>query len=161
MTSEQPLEGGGFYVRDGFSLEDATALVETAEYVFYSPATCWWTLSESDLYGTPELAPRAVRRPLHPSEKRPGAVPGGPRNEPLLMTDSVAAWWAAAMANPEAYGRHGFEALMAAYHGNVVVARRDFRPTSFRTWPDYNRVIDEAVAAAIGGPIDFTGDRRN
>ncbi len=47
----------------------------------------------------------------------------------------------AAKADPGYYGRHGLEAFVAAYHGNVVTD--DGRATSLETWEEYNQLLDE------------------
>ena len=39
------------------------------------------------------------------------------------------------------YGRHGLEALMSAYHGNLTTD--DGRPTSLLGWEHYNKMLDK------------------
>jgi hypothetical protein len=96
--------------------------------VYYSVGTCWW--------GT-----RTYRSSEHD-------FPCGPRGELLMMADDVADFIRVAEENPEHYGRHGIVAFEAALDGNTVTD--EGRATSFRTWEEYNALIDLEIDKAMG-----------
>jgi hypothetical protein len=91
------------------------------EMVFYSARTCWWTTNPKDLGCGPD-------------------VPLDPAGAPLFQTDDVEGFLASAEAEPEHYGRHGLEAFILAYHGNVVST--DGLPRCSPHWEQYNKLLD-------------------
>lgn len=92
-----------------------------AKKVYYGAVTCWWTINPRDLYH--------------------GPVPTDPRGGVLFESEDVSGFLAAAAENPSFYGEHGLRTFEAAYHGNV---RTEIGlPTCFRTWPEYDRLVDE------------------
>jgi hypothetical protein len=94
--------------------------------VVYSVGTCWWKIGDP-IYQVPA--------------GRPGeGLPCDPRGAVLMETDDLAGFLQAAKENPEHYGKHGLDAFMAAYHGNVVATNG--YPTCFKTWQEYNDLID-------------------
>jgi hypothetical protein len=95
----------------------------------YSVATPWWSkLAEGFVYRSPT-----------------NGLPCDPRGAMLMQAD-FADFWKAAKEKPEHYGKHGLEAFVAAFHGNVEVETADGRgwlPTALNAWDDYNRLLDE------------------
>lgn len=91
--------------------------------IFYATATCWWTANPDDLY-----------------HHQPSGLPCDPRGCTLFQTDDIEGFLQAAEGTPGHYGKHGLAAFILAYHGNVVTA--DGRPTSFRKWESYDRLLD-------------------
>ena len=59
-----------------------------------------------------------------------------------MRTDDVDGFIRAAEERPEAYGRHGLLAFLAAHNANCVVSAEDSRSTCLRTWDEYNAVLD-------------------
>jgi len=109
------------------SLEDIKAIAKHSDRLVYAAQTCWWKIGD----------------PVYtlPSNTSAVGLPCGPRREMLLETDNPLEFIEAAEKNPDHYGKHGLDAFVAAYHGNVVT--RDGRPTSFEGWDKYNELIDE------------------
>lgn len=76
---------------------------------------------------------------------RSGNLPCDPRGS-MLLQGNLSVFWDAALENPDHYGKHGIDALVAAFHGNVEVMTSDgrgWRPTSLAKWDHYNRLLDQ------------------
>lgn len=80
--------------------------------------------------------------------KFPGSsIPCDPRGS-VLVQGSLQEFWKMANSNPEHYGKHGIEALMLAFHGNLEVLKADtgdvgnYLPTSLDSWDAYNYLLD-------------------
>lgn len=99
--------------------------------VYYSVNTCWWVCD-------PPNKPPGFKTLQYQTDS---GLPCDPRGGMLMQTD-LAGFIQAAEENPDHYGRHGLRALMAAFHGNVNTD--DMRPTCFRSWDEYNNLIDES-----------------
>lgn len=140
------MEGGGFYT-GAITIEDVRAA--KPEMIFFSGVTGWWTHDPDHLYASNAMIPRSARHPLDPGYRQPQAIPTGPRGEPLFQADNPEDFLRVAEKNAAHYGRHGILAFVAAHHLNTVVHTRDRRPTSFREWDDYNRLLDEAAARVL------------
>ena len=114
-----------FKLTNKTSLNEIKALAEVSDRLVYGFQTCWWKIG-------------------NPVYTIPGShcLPCGPRSEVLLETDNPVKFIEAAEQNPGHYGKHGLDAFVAAYHGNVVVEETGF-PTSFNTWNKYNDLLDQ------------------
>lgn len=139
----------GFLIPGGVTLEAVKARIESGEttMIFFGGQTCWWTDKGDHLYNGHGLGPRTATNPLTGKELREEwNIPAGPRNEPLLEAHDPAKFIRQAEEAPSGYyGKHGLDAFMAAYHGNIVVNSRNDLPTSFQGWAEYNRIIDEST----------------
>jgi len=111
------------YFTGAMTLEDIRAA--KPERIYYGANTCWWTHDPADLSRHPEAG-----------------LPCDPRGGMLMMTDDVEGFLSAAEANPEHYGKHGLRAFLAAHHRNMTRSRADVRPWCFRTWAEYDAVLD-------------------
>lgn len=105
--------------------------IRNAKMVFYSAQTCWWTTNPDHLYG------------------EPGGIPLDPSGSPLFQDDDVEGWLHDAEKHAvDRYGKHGIEALILAYHGNVVTESAwdslDEQPVCSTNWDSYNDLLDEA-----------------
>lgn len=94
--------------------------------IFYSLTTTWWTCDRRHLYHKPGLA-----------------FPCDPRGSVLMECDT-AVFLREAEADPARYGKHGLDALAAAFHGSLVVAAGDKAgyPTCLESWDQVNEAID-------------------
>jgi hypothetical protein len=110
------------YIANRICLEQIKAC--TAPTVYFAMHTCWWTHDPSHLYTLPGTS-----------------IPCDPRGS-VLMNAPLADFIAAAEGNPGHYGKHGLAAFMAAHHLNCQVAADDPRPTSLKTWDEYNQALD-------------------
>lgn len=110
------------------SLEDV--LNTPADNVYYSVGTCWWTTDPEHLTDIRKLRGDSV-----------GSIPTDPAGAPLLMTDDVIGFLKDAQSHPEHYGRHGINAFMLAYHGNIVSP--EGLPRCSAQWDSYNDLLDE------------------
>lgn len=93
----------------------------------YAVHTPWWSLYED------------IWMPY-----KSGSLPVDPRGS-VLMQGNLAKFWEHAKSNPAHYGKHGIEALVAAFHSNVEVLTADGRgwqPTSLKSWDEYNNLLD-------------------
>ena len=88
---------------------------------------CWWTTREEDIYTDPTTGVAC-----DPRRSRIAAVPWGP----FLYR---------AQSNPAAFGKHGLDAFIAAYHGNCIVNIIDPRPTALDIWQQYNDAMDRMI----------------
>lgn len=97
--------------------------------IFFSFSTTWWTCDRTHLY----------RRPSSP-------IPCDPRGSVLMEVDPET-FLQEAEHYPTRYGKHGLEALAAAFHGNIVVKGGDKAglPTCLETWEQVNQLIDEEI----------------
>ena len=114
------------------------------EQVWYSAKTCWWTTREEDLccaHGMPMKGSNC------PNED---GIPLDPSGSPLLMA-SVGDF----LRNAEGknmrggvYGKHGIDAFILAYHGNVIevvsaAGKDDVEwPRCAVGWDMYNKLLD-------------------
>jgi len=105
------------------SLEEIKKAAFHAWRLVYAIHTCYWKLG-NPIYTIPG-----------------SSLPCGPRKEVLLETDKPIAFIKAAEDNPSFYGKHGLDSFVAAYHGNIVT--EDGRPTSFKTWNEYDNLLDQ------------------
>jgi hypothetical protein len=101
-------------------------MVARCPRIFHGYNTVWWTCNRDDLY-----------------KKRGVSIPTGPRGEALLELD-VKDFLEAAEQNPEQYGKHGLDALAAAFHGHIRVKDGDKAglPTTVTSWDEVNQLID-------------------
>ena len=114
------------HIRKQITLEEIKAA--RPETIWYSVATSWWTHRNTDL-----------------RSHRDHGLPCDPRGG-MLMMGPAGAFLADAEANPEHFGPHGLDALMAAHNDNCVVSESDSRNTCLRTWQEYNDLLDLALA---------------
>jgi len=95
-------------------------------YAVHSP---WWSLFED------EWMPYRC----------PGTrIPCDPRGS-VLMQGNLRQFWDTAIGSPEHYGRHGINAFMLAFHGNLEVLKAEtlrYLPTSLDSWDAYNDLLD-------------------
>ena len=112
-------------------------LAEMNKILVYGASTCYW------LIGRPVYS--------HPDT----GLPCGPRSEMLMECHDPSGFIRDAEDNPQYYGRHGLDAFIAAYHGNLVVASSGF-PTSYSSWEEYNLLLDKQ----LGIPNTETPRRR-
>lgn len=129
------------------TLDEIKAKAGSARLLVYGANTCWWRiLGEGEPIGyerpAPDLGPNpAIRR----ADGSRLGLPCDPRGGMLFQLDGpeeIRGFIAAAEANPNRYGRHGLAAFVASYHGNVVTSAG--LPTCFRTWDEYNALLDGA-----------------
>lgn len=113
------------------SLQDV--LDAKPETAWYSVHTCWWTTNPEHL--------EQIRVLLN--EPRDG-VPVDPSRSPLFMAPALD-FIKDAQNNVEHYGKHGIDAFMLAYHGNVVASDDPRLPRCAAEWESYNKLLDEAV----------------
>jgi hypothetical protein len=99
----------------------------------YAVSSCWWSLFDD------EWMPY-----------RNGQLPCDPRGS-MLMQHSLREFWTKALAADTHYGKHGIEALVAAFQSNVEVKIADGRwlPTSLASWDAYNELLDREAMKAI------------
>ena len=116
------------------------------ETVWYSAKTCWWTTRSEDLCC-------AHGMPMKGSNCPDGdGIPLDPSGSPLLMAETMKF-----LANAEGrnlndgvYGKHGIDAFILAYHGNVIeVIRASGKddvewPRCAVEWDMYNDLLDGA-----------------
>ncbi len=123
-------------------IEIKTTLEDIKEYsrknpdaeCVYSSCSCWWGYYPQHLYKMKDCD-----------------LPCGPRSEPLFQAPLSKYLESALDPKHEShYGKFGFQALEAAFHGNLVTENLKvlttfphFIPTSFQTWDEYNKLIDE------------------
>ena len=96
----------------------------------YAVDRCWWSLWDN------AWMPYTL-------DGEPGGIPRDPRGS-VLVQAPLDKFWQAAGDNPGHYGRHGLDALVAAFHGNVEVLNPAglWFPTSLRSWDAYNDLLD-------------------
>lgn len=92
-------------------------------HLVYSATTCYWKI------GGPVYRKRDVD------------LPCGPRGEMLMEMDRAKDFIDAAIDNADYHGKYGLVALMAAYHGNLIVVSTG-RPTSFGRWSQYEHILN-------------------
>jgi hypothetical protein len=111
-------------------------ILRNSSKIFYGALTCWW--SDHLFYSQ-------------------SGLPVDPRGGVLFETDRVLDFLRTAEDNPGHYGSHKFEAFKAAFHGVIEIRIADgrFLPTCFRTWDQYNKVLDVLKPGEFG-PVDFT-----
>jgi hypothetical protein len=114
----------GHYTGKITSIEQLLAL--KPEMIWYSANTCWWTHKEEHLCNHPEAG-----------------LPCDPLGGMLFQTNQAEGFLKAAEANAAHYGKHGIKAFLAAHNDNMVVSETDQRVTCFRTWSEYNDVLDK------------------
>ena len=119
------------YIRHEITLEDIKA--ENPEQIWYSVNTCWWTHRRTDL-----------------RQKFNSGLPCDPRGGVLRMM-AARAFIAYAEANPDHYGRHQLDALMAAHNDNCVVSEGDPTKTCLESWGEYNDLLEEQAFRDING----------
>ena len=103
-------------------LKDIKELV--TDKVYYSVSTTWWTVSMDDLY-------------RHPKNGLPCDSRGC-----MLLTGDPAKFIAGAEDNVKKYGKHGINAFITAYHGNIILQGKGW-PTCLDNWEEVNRLLDE------------------
>ena len=115
-----------------FKLEDIQKLVDVpGAQAYWAVNTCWWTADSKHLY------------------RGPGGLTMDPRGS-VLMQAGLGGFLESAEKNIEHYGRHGLRAFMAAYHMNIV-SEPGMNPTSFESWAEYNRLIDDFERSQVRG----------
>ena len=119
------------YYTGAITLDQVRAAKPTK--IYYGVRTCWWT-----------------HNPLHLSKHQGTGLPCDPRGGVLFETDKVEEFLSAAEQSPGHYGRFGLQAFIAAHHLNCVIGKDNPRPWCFPSWDEYNRLIDEALAAMEG-----------
>lgn len=107
---------------------DMWARKQTRECI-YAVQTPWWSLYED------KWMPYTI-----PDSR----LPCDPRGS-VLMQGNLAKFWKQAQDKPEHYGKHGIDALVAAFHSNVEVMTSDrgWHPTSLDSWDRYNDLLDK------------------
>ena len=103
---------------------------------FYGANTPWWTSSEHDLYEKPGIG-----------------LPCDPRGGMLFQSGEgdLDKFLKSAESQPEAYGKHGIRAFLAAYHGVVEVWNgQKLLPTCLDNWDAYNELLDKHDANKKG-----------
>lgn len=118
MTTRQT----GYYTGE-VTLQDVIAAKPTT--IYYGANTCWWSHREEDLCKHPECG-----------------LPCDPRGGMLFETDDVEGFLKSAQDNADHYGKHGLKTFMSAHHSNMVVSKEDRKSTCFKTWDEYNTVLD-------------------
>jgi len=77
----------------------------------------------------------------------PYGIPCDPKGNVLLQA-AIKSFIDAAMSKPGHYGKHSFEAFMAAYHMNLT--NDDGSPAVLANWDEYNAALDvESVKADV------------
>lgn len=110
------------------SLQDV--LDAKPDTVWYSSRTCWWTTNPDHLEET-----RIGRGDSK------GSIPTDPAGAPLFMTNNVEGFLKDAADHADHYGKHGIDAFMLAYHGNVE--NEDGMPRCSTQWDQYNQLLDQ------------------
>lgn len=118
------------------TLAQIKALAKMSNRLVYGMQSCWWKVGS--LIYTHHI----------------GSLPCGPSGEMLLETDNPMGFIAAAENSVDHYGKHGLKAFVAAYHGNLL--DDNGTPTSFKTWQEYNDLIDKQLSEPFGD--DFKGE---
>lgn len=113
----------GYYTGKVTSIEQVLADKPTT--IWYGATTCWWTHKEEHLNRHPEAG-----------------LPCDPRGGVLFQTNQAEEFLKAAEANAEHYGKHGIKAFLAAHNDNMAVSETIPQPTCFRTWDEYNAILD-------------------
>lgn len=108
------------------SLDDIKVQAANAEMVVYGAVTCWWHLWPS--------------KDMYTVDNAPNGLPCDPRGGVLMQTNDVMGFIQQAEQSPEHYGKHGIDAFVASYHGNVLTD--DDKPTCFSDWGSYNNLLD-------------------
>jgi hypothetical protein len=103
---------------DRYSLDDILELCKTCDNVIYAMSTGYWKLVNDDY-----------------------SVQRGPSGEYIFIDRDPIKFILNAAQNKEHYGKHGFAAFIAAYHGNVV--DDDGNEISLNSWDKYNDLIDK------------------
>jgi len=92
--------------------------------VTWAMNTCWWAMGEDCFqYEVPN-----------------SKLPCDPRGS-VLMQGELGKFIKEAGANPSHYGEHRLDALMLAYHGNLLTD--EGKPTSFENWHLYNDLLNQ------------------
>ena len=111
------------------SLSTLEKLAEDPEQeAVYSIGTCWWSLWDDKW-----MPYNRCGIPLDPS--------GSP-----LMQAPLKKFLENALANEKSYGKHGMDAFVAAFHGNV--RRWDGEPLCFKEWERYNNLLDSSIPSS-------------
>ncbi len=103
------------------TLEQIKDKARRCNRLVYAFRTTWWKLGD-------------------PPYSKNG-FPCGPRGELLMETYNPQGFIEQAESNPSFYGKHGLDAFVAAYHGNIIVAESNF-PTSLERWDLVNQLLD-------------------
>lgn len=112
------------------SLEQIKAWAENPyREVVYSVMTPWWSIAKEGW-----MPYRLNKNPTGYS------IPCDPTGSPLCQ-GNLARFLEVAGNNLGHYGRNGIDALVAAFHGNVVVEKTG-QPTALSSWDRYNDLID-------------------
>lgn len=120
MTEQKQV---GYYTGE-VTLQDVLDAKPTT--IYYGANTCWWSHRDEDLYEHPRCG-----------------LPCDPRGGMLMQTDDADGFLKSAQDNADHYGKHGLKTFMAAHHSNMVVSKEDRKPTCFKTWDEYNAVLDQ------------------
>jgi hypothetical protein len=89
--------------------------------ICYAMSTCWWCCKDQ----------------LTPQDD--AGIPCDPRGS-VLMETTLGFYLRDAKASPDHYGKHGLNAFVAGYDGNLLNDKG--KPTSFETWDEYNDLLD-------------------
>lgn len=122
-------------LQNAMTLDRIKLEARKADRLVYAARTCWWKVGDP-IYRLPDTQ-----------------LPCDPRGSVLFETDKPLDFIEAAEKNQNHYGKHGLEAFVAAYHGNVTTDAG--RPTSFDSWDEYNTLIDAKITTHNpgGGPM--------
>jgi hypothetical protein len=90
--------------------------------VCWAVKTCWWCFHHDIPYRTDS------------------GLPSDPRGS-VLMQGKLGIFIQTAKDSVEHYGKHGLDAFIAAYHGNLLTD--EGKPTSFETWDQYNELLNK------------------
>lgn len=109
--------------------------------IYYSARTCWWTTDPDDL-----CCPDG--HPMRDCDY--GGIPLDPAGAPIFQLDDVELeqFLMSAEAEAEHYGRHGLDAFVLAYAGNVIAEHGLARCAT--DWELYNGLLDAQAETACG-----------
>lgn len=111
------------------TLEQIIQLAESSNRLVYGVMTCWWKIGD-------------------PVYKNSIGLPCGPRGEVLFEMPDPKKFVEAAQGAVKHYGKHGMDAFVAAYHGNLI--DKDGKPTSLEGWGKYNEILDKQKVQSGG-----------
>ena len=107
--------------------------IRDAEMLFDSSKTCWWTTNPNDLCDETGFPT--------PPGARQDSLPLDPSGAPLFQSDDVKGFLQKCEEDAQQYGKHGIEAFILAYHGNVL-SDEGFSSCAVK-WDLYNNLLDE------------------
>jgi len=136
-------------IRESVTFEQVRAEAKT---IWYAVRTCWWTHKPEDVREATIIAGGGEK----------GGIPLDPSGCPLMFAEGKAKdFLDSAARNPQAYGKHGLRAFMAAHHRNafensskLLGGKETGKPTSAKTWDECNAAIDRYDARQGTSPFN-------